>query len=92
MDTTTSQASRDSRGIFYDAPAWSGDLKSLTDQQLFERTQSLGRHIGALTTVYEPGGNWHAASPTELRERQFDRWIGARLAALREQARRESNA
>jgi hypothetical protein len=85
-------ANLDAKNLRPGAPAWNGDLTSLTNDQLVERINALGTHLGNITTVYRysPADHWtwRAATPTELADREQSRWIDARLAALRERETR----
>lgn len=83
--------SRDAQGRVHGAPAWSGDLTTLTDIELRERITSLGNHLGRCTTVWHSLDGWRAATPAELKAREWDRWVTARLAALHERDRRDNS-
>lgn len=73
----------DSHGRDYRAPAWDGPITALTLNELHERVESLGQHIGGLFTVYETGGTWREATRGDLDQRQLSRWVRLRLEALR---------
>ncbi len=82
--------SRDAASRGHGVAAWAGNLAHLTDDQVQERIDSLGRHIGNLHTVWEPLEGWRAATPGDLAERELSRWVEARIAALQERERRLS--
>lgn len=77
---------RDHDGRLPGAPAWSGDLATLPDDLLDGRVEALGAHIGRLFTSWNAiDRTWSATTPDAA---ELERWVQARLAALREQERR----
>jgi hypothetical protein len=76
--------------LCFTAPAWDGDLASLTAGELDQRLHSLTQFIGSLHTVYAFDHQWRAATPAELHASQVSRWVSARLLALHERSRRET--
>ena len=95
MTTTTDANHRPTAPLLRPgAPAWVGDLTTLTNEELSSRIEALAVHIGNLHTVWVPreaGGplhQWRTATAADLAERQLPRWVSARLTALGERERR----
>ncbi|MFF1831130.1 hypothetical protein [Paenarthrobacter sp. NPDC058040] len=83
---------RDEDGRLPGAPAWNGDLETLSPAGLDAHDKGLVTHIGNLTVLYgvltEPA--WRVRAPEERRADQFEKWV-ERLAVVRnERNRRET--
>ncbi|MFJ4030217.1 hypothetical protein ACIPWF_22920 [Paenarthrobacter sp. NPDC089989] len=82
---------RDEAGRHPGAPAWSGDLQTLSPAGLEMHDKGLTTHIGNLTVLYrvltEPA--WRVRTQAERSADHFEKWV-ERLAVVRnERNRRE---
>lgn len=71
---------RDELGRSHRAPAWSGDPATLTADELDDRIEALGAHIGRLSTEWT-GDGWR---PRPDFAAQAEPWVRQRLACLAE--------
>ncbi|MFK0007759.1 hypothetical protein ACIQTZ_11955 [Paenarthrobacter sp. NPDC090520] len=86
-----SDEERDEAGRHPGAPAWNGNLETLSPAGLEQHDKGLVTHIGNLTVLYgvltEPA--WRVRTPEERRADRFEQWV-ERLAVVRnERSRRE---
>lgn len=72
------------------APAWTGDLRSLSEEVLRQRDRELAGHISAVLVHYDhrrPGA-FRRATPAEQRQGNLNHWIDALVEVRNEMDRR----
>lgn len=77
---------RDVNGRPHTAPAWTGDIGTLTEDELQDRIEALGAHIGRLATEWVPSER--AWRPRPDFAQQAKPWILMRLCCLAEYDRK----
>ena len=88
----TAAEQRDDSGRAPGAPAWRGDLTTLSPANLDARDKGLSALIANLTVGHRAGTDrprWHARTPEERMADEFETWVERLVEARNEQARRE---
>ncbi|MCA4135495.1 hypothetical protein [Arthrobacter sp. M4] len=83
---------RDSAGRHPGAPAWDGDLTTLSPAGLEKHDNGLTACIANLTVLYGvlDSPAWRVRTPEERRADGFEKWV-ARLAVVRNERRRRED-
>ena len=82
---------RDSAGRRPGAPAWDGDLTTLSPAGLEEHDKGLMAQIANLTVLYGVLATpaWRVRTPEERRADGFEKWVARLVAVRNERDRRE---
>jgi hypothetical protein len=82
---------RDSAGRHPGAPAWDGDLTTLSPAGLEQHDNGLAACIANLTVLYRAIDNpaWRVRTPEERRADGFEKWVARLVAVRNERNRRE---
>ncbi len=72
------------------APAWTGNLRSLSEEVLRQRDRELARHISSILVHYDHHHTqpFRRATPTEQRHDNLNHWIDALTDVRNEMDRR----
>jgi hypothetical protein len=81
---------RDSAGRHPGAPAWDGDLTTLSPAGLEKHDNGLTACIANLTVLYHVFDGWRVRTPQERSADGFEKWV-ARLAVVRNERRRRED-
>lgn len=86
----TTNEERDSAGRHPGAPAWDGDLDTVSPAGLAEHDNGLQSHIANLSVLYQVFDGWRVRTPEERSADGFEKWV-ERLVAVRNERRRREN-
>lgn len=87
----TTNEERDGAGRHPGAPAWDGDLTTLSPAGLEQHDHGLAAHIANLTVRYGviDSPPWRVRTPEERRADGFEKWVARLVAVRNERNRRE---
>lgn len=86
----TTNEERDSAGRHPGAPAWDGDLSTVSPAGLEAHDKGLQSCIANLTVQYHVLDGWRVRTPEERSVDGFEKWVD-RLAVVRNERRRREN-
>ncbi len=83
---------RDSEGRYPGAPAWNGDLRTVSPAGLDEHDDGLVQHIANVTVRYESWNDstpWRVATASERNTNRMEHWVRRLVECRTERDRRE---
>lgn len=86
----TTNEERDNAGRHPGAPAWDGDLATVSPSGLEEHDKGLQAHIANLTVHYHVFNGWRVSTSEERSGAGFEKWVD-RLAVVRNERRQREN-